>query len=260
MSGLVLWSGVVLAAAIVVVALSVWAARRSRPDSAGPDPTYAARLVFVLAVIGAALSVISLVVSVLQSVFAEEVAVTVPVQGFVPPLDYSVFDLQGPTAEAVPSSAGFTEAALVVIGLDGWARAWLAAGHAVNGAVIVALMLIIAGLARQAMRAEPFATRVSGRLGIGGAALAVGSLVWQAAYGIGGSLASAQVFGATSWASRGEVATRYADAGLADTGLPVPAFAFEIEFWPIGVGLALIVLAGLMRSAERLQRETAGLV
>lgn len=258
--GIALWSVIVVGMTLIVVGVLVWAIRRSGPDGEVADGTLAARVVVGLAVISAAFSAIGTAVSVAQAAFAEEVAVTAPVGGFLPPVDETVFDLVGPTAQALPSSPGFTEAALIVAGLDGWARAWIALGHVVNGAVIVMLLLLVAGLARRAMRAEPFVQPLGGRLALGGAALAVGSLIWQAAYGIGGSLAAAQVFGVESWANVGELGSRYADAGLGDTGLPLPNFAFDLAFWPVGVGLALIVVAGLLRTAERLQRETAGLV
>lgn len=258
--GLVWWSIVVVGLAALVVGVLVWAMRRPGRPGEAAEGTLPARLVLGLAVIGAALSAIGAIVSVLQTALAEEVAVTVPVQGFLPPVDAEVFDVVGPTADALPSSPGFTEAALTVAGLDGWTRAWLALGHAVNGAVIVVLLLLVAGLARRALRTEPFVQPLGGRLALGGAALAIGSFIWQAAYGVAGSLASTQVFAATSWASTADVSMRYEGTGLQGTGQPTPAFAFEIEFWPIGVGFALIVLAGLLRTAERLQRDTAGLV
>lgn len=258
--GFAWWSIIAVVSALVIVGILVWVIRWTPTDGAARDGALAARVVLGLALIGAALSALSAIAAVLQAALADEVAVTVPVGGFLPPVDEAVFDLAGPTAEALPSSPGFTEAALTVVGLDGWARAWLALGHAVNGAVIVTLLLLVAGLARRALRAEPFVQPLSARLALGGAALAVGSIIWQAALGFGGSLASAQVFGAESWASAGQPGDRYLDAGLGETGLPLPNFAFEVEFWPVGVGLALIVLAGLLRTAERLQRETAGLV
>jgi len=257
------YSSIMIATVLVAAAVTgllVWLVRR-RPAAGSPaESGTGPRIVLVLAAIAAGLTIVGTVASVLQVVFAREVAVTVRVGGFIPPVDERVVDIDGPTAEAVGLSPGFTEAALNVVGLDAWARAWLATGHAVNGAVIVALLLLVAGLARRAARPDPFDRPLSGRLAAGGIALAAGSLVWQAAFGIGGSLASAQVFGAYSWAINGDVGSRYSDAGLADTGLPLPTFAFDIEFWPIGVGLALIVVAGLLRTAERLQRETAGLV
>jgi len=258
--GFAWWSIIVVSMALLVVGVLVWAVRRTPADGGAGDGALAARLVLGLAVIGATLGAVGAVASALQAALAEEVAVTVPVGGFLPPVDDAVFDLVGPTADALPSSPGFTEAALIVTGLDGWARAWLALGHTVNGAVVVALLLLVAGLARRAMRAEPFMQPLAGKLALGGAALAIGSIVWQAAYGFGGSLASAQVFGTESWASTADVSGRYAETGLGDTGLPFPTFQFAIEFWPIGAGLALIVLAGLLRTAERLQRDTAGLV
>ena len=42
-------------------------------------------------------------------------------------------------------------------------------------------------------------------------------------------------------------------------GEDVPA-PWTIDLWPVGVGLVLIVVAGLIRSGERLQNETRGLV
>ena len=36
--------------------------------------------------------------------------------------------------------------------------------------------------------------------------------------------------------------------------------SWSLDLWPIGVGIVLIVVAGLIRSGERLQRDTKGLV
>lgn len=182
-----------------------------------------------------------------------------PVRPFMPSVSPGVFDLQGPSADIV-GGPGFRTGDFDVEGLDAVARAWLAAGHLANGIAVVLVLMLVASLAGRAMRSEPFARPLSGLLARTGVVLGVGGVVWQVCFIVAGNLAAAQLFGVRGFAMDEDLADRNTDLGLDASGLPAPSVEGTLEFWPIGVGLALVALAILFRSGERLQRETRGLV
>lgn len=246
--------------AVASVAVLVVALVRHRTRSADAPPSVGPlRWAFGTAVVLILLAVVGTLISVIEAVFGESVTVTVPVQRFRPLVDPTVTELQV-DADAALGSPGFTEGVFLVSGLDAAARAWLAVGHAVTGALVIVILVLIARLIRQAMDEEPFREPISHLMARSGAVLAIGTVIGQIALGVGGSLASAQLFQPTSWVSEGTLSPLYERSGLSPIGLPESTFAFDVEFWPIGVGLALIVVAGIMSRGERLQRDTAGLV
>ncbi|WAB84288.1 hypothetical protein OVN20_01550 [Microcella daejeonensis] len=246
---------IVIAAVLVAVALR----RRARADDAPPS-VGPLRFAFGTTVVLTLFAVVGTLGSVIEAVFGERVTVTVPVQRFQPLLDAGIASIDGIDAEAALGSPGFTEGVFLVSGLDAAARAWLAVGHLATGALVVTILVLIARLAQQAMQEEPFTQPISHLMARAGAVLAIGTVIGQISLGIGGSLASSQLFDSTGWTGVEIDTSAYERLGLSASGLPESTFAFEVEFWPIGVGLALIVVAGIMRRGERLQRDTAGLV
>jgi len=250
---------VIVAALAVGVAGAIWSWRRAQAASVRPSAA-PLRLAFGVTVVAIILTVIGTVYSVIEAAFFDVVSVTVPVQGFRPALDPAITEVYDRQAEFTPSSPGFTEGVFGITGLDPAARAWLAVGHAVTGALIVVILVLVARLALHAMQDEPFAQPLSHLLARSGAVLAVGTVLAQIALGIGGSLASEQVFRIGGSAAEGEFLPGYELQGLDYSGLPVSTLSAEVQFWPIGVGLALIMVGGIMRKGERLQRDSAGLV
>lgn len=252
--------GVLLFVAVASIVVLVVAFVRHRTRAADAPPSVGPlRFAFGATIVLTLLAVVGTLISVIEAVLGERVTVTVPVQRFQPLADPAVTEI-GVSAEAALGSPGFTEGVFLVSGLDGAARAWLAVGHAVSGALVIVILVLIARLIRQAMEPEPFREPISSLMARSGAVLAIGTVIGQIALGVGGSLASAQLFQPTSWVAEGTVSSTYERSGLSSIGLPESTFAFDVEFWPIGVGLALIVVAGIMRRGERLQRDTAGLV
>ncbi len=188
------------------------------------------------------------------------ITMTVPVRGFLPMISPELSDVSGPAASIV-GGPGFTEGTFTIEGLDPAARIWLAAGTLVNTAVIVTILLLIARLARQAGEDAPFARSTSTLLGRGGAVLAIGGMIWQICFAVAGLLASNQALFVTGYAiDDPTVLDRNEQLGLDPSGLPSAGGDITIDFWPVGIGLVLIVLAVLMRHAERLQHDTKGLV
>lgn len=241
---------------IAIVAVIVVALRARRGGGSGAVP----RLVRIGALIGAVVTGLIGLVAVVTVVSGGPVTMTVPVQGFLPMLSPGISDVDGPSA-TITGGPGFTEGDFAIEGLDPAARAWLVAGTLVHTAVIVTILLLIARLAGQAQDETPFARSTSTLLGRGGALLAIGGIVWQICFAIAGLLASHQALFVQGFAiDDAGVLDRNERLGLEPSGLPSPGGEITIDFWPVGVGLVLVVLAVLLRQAERLQRDTAGLV
>ncbi len=196
------------------------------------------RIVAAGAVIGAILTIVGALVA-MSALFSDWVTLTVPVIADieVPPEDLLTGD-----ARIISGSVVETGVTLTVSGLDVAAKVWLAIGQLLNAAVIATVLFVIARFAQQSIAAEPFAPRLHRLLIIAGAALVVGSGAAQAALAVAGEMARYQLFAVT----------------LPDvTYAPAPV---TVDLIPIGIGLTLIVIAGLIRSGERLQHETKGLV
>lgn len=253
---------VLVVLSIIAVIAVVYRVTRRSSDTNAQRPSRVPGAVRAIALVSALLTVVGTLIAVVSSALGEAVEMVVPVQPFQLAALPQVSDLRGPTAQAV-GGPGFTEGVFVVEGLDAAARAWLAAGHLVNGGVLVAIFVVVASLAARAREDEPFADPLSPVLAKTGIALSVGSIVWQVCFIVAGNLAAQQLFGVTGFQADGlslEDLDRYESTGLGSSGLPQPGLEGTVEFWPIGVGLALIALAAVFRSAERMQHEVKGLV
>lgn len=237
LSVLLLIAAVLVGVAVVVGVLSP---RREGDEDRRP---LLPRLVAAACLVGVAVVALGTVIGVAQSLIPTSwVTLEIPVTLRV---DEVPVELRANPTGALTDSVVTAPAALTVDGLGTTARIWLAAGTLIEGAVAVTLLLVIARFARQSISDTPFTPRLSRLLVAGGVALAVGGLLGQIASGIAGLLAHEQLFALSPEA-------------LGD-GIAVPP-ALTFDLWPLGVGLALVVVAGLVRSGERLQRETAGLV
>lgn len=212
------------------------------------------RVTMVGAIVYAALVTVGTLWSIVSTVVAPQVDVSLPVSSFWPEPRPGVFDITGPTAEVV--AGGFTVADVRVEGLDLPARLFLAGGTLVEGAVFVLLATVVAMLCRQLRSDAPFASSVTTALTGAGITLGIGGIVWQVLNAIGDFLASEQTLRIDGWAS--STAVEPSDA-LAH-GLPEPSLAASIEFWPIFIGLALVAVAAAFRMGERIQSDTRGLV
>ena len=212
------------------------------------------------ALIGAVATAVIGVISLTTLAIGGPATVTVPVRGFLPMIAPELRDVMGPEA-TITGGPGFTQGTFTIEGLDAAARLWLAGGTLLHTAVIVTLLLLIARLARQAGEAAPFARATSTLLARGGVVLAIGGLAWQICFAVGGLLASHQALFVTGFTTDDtEVLQRNELLGLDQTGLPSTGGDITIDFWPVGIGLVLVVLAVLLRHGERLQHDTKGLI
>lgn len=252
---------VILVISAVVLGIA-YRRRRRGPSDQIPRRGGVAGTVVVIATVSALVTGVTTVVAAVTTATAEQVSVTVPVRPFILERLPQIVGLDGPTAE-IAYGPGFTEGTFGIEGLDGATRAWLVVGGLVNGAVLVLILLAVASIAQRARMSTPFAKPISPVLWWAGIALAFGSVVWQICFITAGNLAAEQLFrvdGVTAVGLDERELARLAEQGLGDAGWPVPDVAGTVELWPLGVGLALIALAAVFRSAERLQRDTEGLV
>lgn len=249
-----------IATGIALVAGAIaYVVRARRPAGSAPS-TVLPRVVSVGALIGAAGSAAIGLIALITIAVGAPITMTVPVRSFLPMISPELRDVVGPEA-TITGGPGFTEGQFTIEGLDPAARIWLAAGTLINTAVIVTIMLLIARLARQATEPQPFARSTSTLLGRSGAVLAVGGILWQICFAVAGLLAANQALFVTGFTTDDTaVLDRNEALGLEPSGLPSGGGDITIDFWPVGIGLVLIVLAVLMRHAERLQHDTKGLV
>lgn len=254
-----------LFAALFIVVGIVVTAFLLRKDAADPTRRDRPALLHIgrfLAFLYAGLSLIGTVVNAIAMLVNQAVEVALPVQQFWPePYPWITLD-PAPTASVV--GGGFTTADVLVTGLGTDARLLLAAGNLVQGLTFVVIAAVIGILCHRLLGGSPFRPLLARSMTWAAVAIAVGGIVWQVLLEIGGSIASRQVLEFTGW--RAELPT----PGMMDyvgahfetnaTGLPLPYPSFQIEFWPLFLGLALAAVAIAFRRSERLQRDTEGLV
>lgn len=257
-----MWTIVLLPLVILIVIAAVIAAGYVSAGSSKSPRSRAPGFVLVIAALSAIGVAVSTLIAATQALFAPSVTVTLPVQPFRPDLLPNLTVTDGPTSRIVGGD-GFTAGDFSIEGLDLAARMWLALGYLTNGAALLIVVLLVIELARRARSDEPFRRLLSNTMARAGITLGVGAVVWQICFSIGNTLAAQQALQILSWNATGltEEWLDWLDAiGLDSSGLPRPGLQGEVEFWPIGVGLALIALAAVFRSGERLQRDTEGLV
>jgi hypothetical protein len=226
--------------------------RRAREEARGFGVVLLTRVIAWISIAGVALYTVSTVVSDLTS---RSISLRLPVYEFWPTLPAGATIISGPTAEV--TSGGFTSAEVYVSGLDTAARAWLAGSSLLQGATIIMIAIVVVTLSSTILRNDPFQPAVARGIRLVGITVIVGGLAWQACSGVGESLASKQVL-------------QLGSTGLKDLagwdnintiiGFPQPTPHIQVDFWPIGVGLVMLVLAAAFRAGERLQRDTEGLV
>ncbi len=147
------------------------------------------------------------------------------------------------------TNGGYTEANAVIPDLSVAARIWDIIAVVIQGAAIVVVGLVVIRLCRNLRGGLGLrgAGRMFGTLSI---AALVGGFGWEIARQIGGTLAAHQVdLGGSG---------NYPDQG--DFTWPIAAGSVNVDFWPVLPFLAFGALAAAFRYAERLQKDTEGLV
>lgn len=234
--------------ALVVLAIGL---RRRRSGLPPTNDTATLRVTRAAAAVFATIALIATVVSVVDALATDTVAVDVPTQTFWPTLPAEVTATPGSDARVV--GGGFTRASLEVTGLSLTARLFLAAGYLLQGLTLVLLAAAVALLAHRLLAGDPFRPTMSRTVMVAATAMVVGGFLWQVCLGIGQSIASREALFISGWGWKEPQADPTAL-------LPEPTVMFTIDFWPIATGLALAAVAAAFRYGERLQRDTTGLI
>lgn len=188
------------------------------------------------------------------------VSVALPVMSFWPRLPAGERIVAGTTATV--TGGGFTSATVDASGLDTATRAWLAGSTLLQGITVIVIAAVVAALCSTMLRRDPFQPSIARGVRITGITVIVGGLGWQICSAVAGSLASAQVlhFSAAELAPAVKPDARSLGELTTIVGFPQPGTAFQVEFWPIWVGLALLALSAVFRYGTQLKRDSDGLV
>ncbi len=219
------------------------------------DTARGVRVPRVLAIVYAISSGAAALYGAITSLLDETVSLNLPVEQFWPSLPDAV-RLEGVTARV--TGGGFTQAAVQVSGLAGEARAWLAAGYLLHGAMGVVVGVVVAMLCTSVIRQNPFRPVLVRGIDLSAAAIVAGGLGWQICTAAAGGLASAQVLGIPGWAV--DTARVHWEDVTQIIGLPGVGRQWTVDFWPVWVGLALFAVSAVFRYGQRLQKNTEGLV
>ena len=174
---------------------------------------------------------------------------TAPYWPQIPPNQFiGIGDASYGPGDTIITSGGYTEANAVIPDLTAAARVWDIIAVAIQGAAIVVAAVIVIRLCRN-LRAGRGLNGAGAMFGTLSVVALLGGFAWQIARQVGGSLAAHQIdLGGFD---------SFPDSGVA---WPVAAGNINIDFWPILPFLAFGALAAAFRYAERLQKDSEGLV
>lgn len=252
LQGLVGWHIILLIGMVlvpvVIVAIIVGMLRR-RPDDRGAAPIVS--LTLWIAAVWAGLAVIGALLALLGALLSPTVTMTVPVQAYWPQLPGVTVE----PGEATVAAGSFSQAQLTLEGLPTATRVLWGLGSMLGALVPGAIAALIALMCFQLLRGAAFAPVVARGAMVTAVIVSAGGLATQFLCGIAGSMASQQALTISAAEYDG-----YPDDFDLWTALPQPAFALQIDFWPIAAGLAFAALAAVFTYGSKLERETAGLV
>ncbi len=206
-----------------------------------------------LAYLYAAFWALGTVANLVQDIGGADLPITLPVQSFWPhlPAGAKLISEQGQVV-----GGGFTHADVVVSGLGWQVRAWLIAGHVLLGAANVTIGLSVRFLIRRVRGGAPFGQSLSRMFTVCAATIIGCGLAWQLCLSTAGTIASHLLLG--NWGADFPSTTDVEPGDI--IGVPGMGTDVHVDFWPIGVGLVLLVLARLVAIGGRMQRDTEGLV
>lgn len=145
------------------------------------------------------------------------------------------------------TAAWYDSATLSVTGLPGGARWLFAAQSAVTALAVVGVSLSLLWLALRVLRTRPFGRSVTAAL-VASAVLVI----------VGGT--AAQLLEAAGRAAVVDHLGPAVTAGAGESAESLLPFGLSLDLAPVGVGLALAVIALAFQIGARLQRDTEGLV
>ena len=183
------------------------------------------------------------------------VTLSLPVYQFWPALPSGASVTGGPTAHV--TGGGFTAAPVQVSRLDVVARAWLAGSAPLQGATVLMIAIVVTTLCSTLLRNDPLPAAVTRGIRLLGTTVIVGGLGWQLGSGVNESSAFRQVL---QWNSAEFKDVITWDGINTIIGFSQARSHLQVDFWPIWVGLTMLVLAAAFRAGERLHPDTTGLV
>lgn len=233
---------------VLIVGALIFAIRRSRGQ-------FAVKATRVIAYLYVAVAAISTVVLVVGTFVNRSIHVSLPVSEFWPQL------LPGAKWDGLQAKVvggGFSVASVEVEGLDLPTRFWLAGEQLLQGATSIVIGVVVMLLCTSVLRSTPFRPALIRGINVSAISVIVGGILWQVCGAVGGMLASGQVLKYSS----GEYTQKDTQLdpakiyGLPDWG----GGSWTVDLWPIGIGIALLVLSAAFRYGAKLQKDTEGLV
>jgi hypothetical protein len=137
-------------------------------------------------------------------------------------------------------------------------RIWSAVNLLIVGTMWVWIALVTRATIRRVRSGSPFVPQLSRGVRAVAFVVMVGGILAQVSFGISATLVSSSTLG-SGWSSAGPTSVAPMEPGTL-IGVPFSSVSVSVDFWPIGVGLVLLVLARLIRIGERFQRDAEGLV
>ncbi len=246
------WEFVIIAVAVIaLVVIPLIIRRQRRRPRPGKELRAGGRIVGAAIVIGWIVVVWAGATTLYQAAgiaFASSpvLVLTQPYWPEIPPNHFFSGD-----GTSTVTSGGYTEANAVIPDLSVAARIWDVLAVVVQGAAIIMAALVVIRLCRN-LRAGRGLAGAARSFGVLSVLSLVGGFVWDVAHQLGGAAAAQQV----------------APYGLGDVlgpdgtkwDWPTPAHLLMIDLWPIAPFLAFGALAAAFRYAERLQKDTEGLI
>lgn len=190
------------------------------------------------------------------ALFSPEVSTRVPFRPFWPQTLPTVRIEHGPPATVVDGM--IDQGSAVIEGLSTGTRILLASEILAQGAVAAVVPITLAIICAQLRRRQPFAPSVARWGRITAITVAIGGIAQQVLADVAGYRVAEEALRVTGWSVE-DPFFREETGGLDGTGLPIPEFAFDVQFAPIGLALAIWAITELIAAGARMQAENARL-
>ncbi|WP_147440439.1 hypothetical protein [Mycetocola tolaasinivorans] len=246
--------GLVIVALLVVWLFSISGeTRRGRTGDIVPAERVRLRWTRNIAVLFAGFLGVGAVLQAGLTLWAPTLTQALPVRPFWPSLPEGAV-LTGPTAQVI--SGEISEVTVSVEGLGFGARALLAADSLLQSSMVLVVLIAVVQICAGLLSGEAFQVRTVRWLRVGAWTFLIAGLGSQIVGQIGRYLASVQAFEIT-----GGQWSNLTYSGTLDSmpGVYHPSFSLDLQFWPIGVCLALLALAVAFRMGMRLTLVNQGL-
>lgn len=230
-------------------------ARRAVAAGAHPIPPIVP-IVHVGSIIVAVLAGAGALFAAGTALLSPAVSTRLPFRAFWPQTLPTVQIEQGPTATVVDGM--IDQGTAVIEGLSAGTRALLAGELLAQGAVAAVVPITLAIVCAQLRRRQPFAPSVARWGRITAITVAVGGIAQQVLADVAGYRVAEEALRVTGWSVE-ESFHLEETGGLDGTGLPIPEFALDVQFAPIGLALAIWAITELIAAGARMQAENARL-